>query len=112
MTTTVRCSFCGRDKEQVERLIAGPGSYICDRCVRLCDMILAGEGITSFPTPADQNDEALLATTVALNASRRQVDDALATYVRELRGRGVTWAQLGEALGISRQSAWERFTSA
>jgi len=96
----------------VERLIAGPGCYICDRCVRLCDMILAGEDIASFPTPAEQDDEQLLSRTVALNASRGQVDQALAGYVRELRARGVTWAALGAALGISRQSAWERFASA
>ncbi len=32
----IRCSFCGRPQEQVERMIAGNGSYICDECVRLC----------------------------------------------------------------------------
>jgi ATP-dependent Clp protease ATP-binding subunit ClpX len=36
------CSFCGKDKDQVSRLIAGPnGVYICDECVRLCNEILA-----------------------------------------------------------------------
>ena len=32
----VRCSFCGKRQEQVRRLIAGPGVYICDECVELC----------------------------------------------------------------------------
>jgi hypothetical protein len=37
-----RCSFCGRDREAVERLIAGPqGVAICDQCVALCNEILA-----------------------------------------------------------------------
>ena len=33
---SIRCSFCGRTQEQVNRMIAGNGSYICDDCVRLC----------------------------------------------------------------------------
>jgi len=39
----IRCSFCGRTQSQVERLIAGNGSYICDECVRLC-MSIVDEG--------------------------------------------------------------------
>ncbi|MBQ7255428.1 MAG: ATP-dependent Clp protease ATP-binding subunit ClpX [Oscillospiraceae bacterium] len=39
----IRCSFCGKRKEQVERLIAGPGVYICNECVSLCDGILRDE---------------------------------------------------------------------
>ena len=34
----------------------------------------------------------------------------LQTVVEELRGREVSWARIGEALGVSRQSAWERFS--
>ncbi len=37
----VRCSFCGKRQEQVNRLIAGPNVYICDECVRLCNSIIA-----------------------------------------------------------------------
>lgn len=37
---SVRCSFCGKHQEQVERIIAGPGAYICNECVRLCMNIL------------------------------------------------------------------------
>ena len=33
---TIRCSFCGKTQEQVEKLIAGPGVYICDECIELC----------------------------------------------------------------------------
>ncbi len=32
----VRCSFCGKDQNQVDRIIAGPNVYICDECIRLC----------------------------------------------------------------------------
>lgn len=40
----IRCSFCGKTQELVERLIAGPGAYICNECVHLCLNIL-GDGI-------------------------------------------------------------------
>jgi ATP-dependent Clp protease ATP-binding subunit ClpX len=36
----VRCSFCGKHQDQVQRLIAGPGAYICNECVQLCLNIL------------------------------------------------------------------------
>ena len=37
---SVRCSFCGKHQEQVARIIAGPGAYICNECVHLCMSIL------------------------------------------------------------------------
>ncbi len=37
----LRCSFCGRTQDEVKKLIAGPGVYICDECVALCEDILA-----------------------------------------------------------------------
>jgi hypothetical protein len=37
----LRCSFCARPEQGVSRLIAGPGVYICDECVALCNRILA-----------------------------------------------------------------------
>jgi ATP-dependent Clp protease ATP-binding subunit ClpX len=41
-----RCSFCGRDANQIRRLIAGPeGVFICDECVQLCQEVLAEDGI-------------------------------------------------------------------
>ena len=39
-----RCSFCGKDAGMVERLVAGPGVYICNECVDLCNNILDEEG--------------------------------------------------------------------
>lgn len=40
---SVRCSFCGKRQEQVNRIIAGPNVYICDECVNLCNEILRDE---------------------------------------------------------------------
>ena len=37
------CSFCGRDESQVDRMIAGPGIFICNECVELCADMLKSE---------------------------------------------------------------------
>lgn len=42
------CSFCGRNEEGVEKLIAGPQAYICDKCVRLCSGILDKKKPTQY----------------------------------------------------------------
>ncbi|MBE6051314.1 MAG: ATP-dependent Clp protease ATP-binding subunit ClpX [Clostridium sp.] len=39
----LKCSFCGKNQDQVKRLIAGPGVYICDECIELCSEIIADE---------------------------------------------------------------------
>ena len=38
-----KCSFCGKNQEQVKRLVAGPGVYICDECIELCSEIIEEE---------------------------------------------------------------------
>ncbi|NQT90578.1 MAG: ATP-dependent Clp protease ATP-binding subunit ClpX [Candidatus Omnitrophica bacterium] len=38
-----KCSFCGRSKSRIKKLFSGPGVYICDNCIRLCDQILTRE---------------------------------------------------------------------
>ena len=43
MTPQPVCSFCGRTSDEVERLIAGPGVYICNECIEVCDSILKEE---------------------------------------------------------------------
>ena len=40
---TLRCSFCGKEQNEVRKLIAGPGVYICDECIHLCNLILNDE---------------------------------------------------------------------
>jgi hypothetical protein len=49
------CSFCGKDQDQVRKLIAGPSVYICDECVDLCNDILEGE--CEHETPAGQTPQ-------------------------------------------------------
>ncbi|MGB3985675.1 MAG: ATP-dependent Clp protease ATP-binding subunit ClpX, partial [Limnochordia bacterium] len=56
----LKCSFCGKQQEQVKRLIAGPGVYICDECIELCNEIIEEEfteehdaDLQSIPKPAE-----------------------------------------------------------
>ena len=110
----IRCSFCSKLHSEVKKVVAGPGVYICDECVGLADSIIAEHLGTAhsprLPEWADLTDPEMLARLSRMAATARQVETALGEWVRELRRRGTTWAKIGEALGISRQSAWERFS--
>jgi ATP-dependent Clp protease ATP-binding subunit ClpX len=50
----LKCSFCGKSQEQVRKLIAGPGVYICDECVDLCNEILDEELFDASSSGANQ----------------------------------------------------------
>ena len=113
----LRCSFCGKDKHAVAKLIAGPGVYICDECVDLCDRILAEElahvrsqSVPELGSPAEQSDDELLASLARIQAVASQADAALHDHVGSLRDRGVSWTRIGAAVGVSKQAAWERFS--
>lgn len=56
----LKCSFCGKSQEQVRKLIAGPGVYICDECVDLCNEILDEELFDSSaaaPQPVPRREQ-------------------------------------------------------
>lgn len=56
----LKCSFCGKSQEQVRKLIAGPGVYICDECVELCNEILDEEMMEpagSMSPPMSRSEE-------------------------------------------------------
>jgi ATP-dependent Clp protease ATP-binding subunit ClpX len=57
---TVRCSFCGKTQSQVNRMIAGSGSYICDECVRLCMSIVDENYDAGTPMPISDSSPASL----------------------------------------------------
>ncbi len=104
------CSFCGKSQRQVKKLIAGPGVYICDACVGLCNRILAGKPAPPFAGWESLADAELLATLSPSSAAVEAVRDVLQQHIDLLRKRGVSWSQIGDALSMSRQAAWERFS--
>jgi ATP-dependent Clp protease ATP-binding subunit ClpX len=90
----LKCSFCGKSQKQVKKLIAGPGVYICDECIDLCNEIIEEElaeagdvKLDELPKPADihefleqyiigQNDaKRTLAVAVYNHYKRIQADD-------------------------------------
>lgn len=110
-----RCSFCTKSSAEVAKLVAGPGVYICDACIGLCNDVLAAHTHTTgapaewVPPWASLSDEELLAALAGLAASVDRVETSLVAWIGQLRERGVSWARIGAALGMTRQSAWERF---
>ena len=54
----LKCSFCGKSQDQVKKLVAGPGIYICDECISLCLEILKDEGIISVSEASTQSQNA------------------------------------------------------
>lgn len=59
----LKCSFCGKPQEQVRKLVAGPGVYICDECIELCTEIIDEEfsetaelNLDDIPKPKEIND--------------------------------------------------------
>jgi ATP-dependent Clp protease ATP-binding subunit ClpX len=116
-TTQVRCSFCAKPSSDVEKVIAGPGVYICNECVGLCAEILGKERSkpvepsTELPVwEESMTDEQILELLPRIAAVSAQTEASLQRLVAVLRERKVTWARIGEALRITRQSAWERFS--
>ncbi len=125
------CSFCAKSQFDVGKLVAGPGVFICNECIDLCNQIITEEMARKGGSADDADDavrsgdaqdpptlkawdglsdEDLLAEMVRAHAAHQNVDRAVAHCVAALRARGVSWARIGEALAMTRQSAWERFS--
>jgi ATP-dependent protease Clp ATPase subunit len=116
-TAIASCSFCLKPNTEIAKLVAGPGVYICNECVDLCVQVIEGEkNKPAVPVPqvapwerVDTADQ-VLAHLPLIAATHAHVEQNLTGWVRRGRALGVTWAQIGQALGMTRQSAWERFS--
>jgi len=122
------CSFCTKSQFEVVKLVAGPGVFICNECIDLCNQVIAEEmklsgGAAAAAARSGQagappairawdglSDDELLGEMVRAHTAHQNVDRAVKRHVAVLRERGVSWARIGEALAITRQSAWERFS--
>ncbi|MBS0362851.1 MAG: hypothetical protein JSR98_15855 [Proteobacteria bacterium] len=108
----LHCSFCGKSQHEVAKLIAGPAVFICDGCVGMCNDVIAERPIpdSGYAKPLERSTEQLLTLMGSVNYAADASRDFLQQIVDTLRGREVSWADIGQALGVSRQSAWERFS--
>ena len=112
-TKTLYCSFCIKSEHEVRKLISGPAHiFICNECVGLCDELIAGRAGNSskFPAAKELSTKRLLEHLRSINDALQNKRDQLQSTVELLRSREVSWAQIGAALDVCRQSAWERFS--
>lgn len=114
LSRVFRCSFCLKPQTEVAKLVAGPGVFICDACVGLCVNVMGSEPAakpqpTAIVTPDKMPTEGLLALLAGHNRAFESVDTAMQDIVDILRDRQISWAAVGETLGVSRQAAWKRF---
>jgi hypothetical protein len=109
------CSFCAKPDTEVATLVAGAGVYICDECVALCQQIIESKPATSpvprvAPWQKITDLDAVLDHLPRVAKAAERVEQSLAGWVGRGRELGATWARIGEALGMTRQSAWARFS--
>ena len=91
----LKCSFCGKSQKQVQQLIAGPGVYICDECVDLCNEIIeerlaeAGEEASSeFDLPKPREIYAFLEEyVIGQEAAKRALSVAVYNHYKRVRAR-------------------------
>jgi len=110
------CSFCGKPNTEVERLVAGPGVYICNECVELAGWVVE-DAARATPEEASHRraahqsptTEDLLTMLPALVRSADGVEAELATSVNRLRRQGTDWKTIADAAGLSVDVARRRF---
>ena len=66
----IKCSFCGKTQEHVDRIVAGPGVYICDECIEVCKNIIDNDSYNEEEFGYSINEEAKL-------LSPREIKDIL-----------------------------------
>jgi ATP-dependent Clp protease ATP-binding subunit ClpX len=92
----LKCSFCGKSQKQVQQLIAGPGVYICDECVELCNEIIeerlaeAGADTSSeFELPKPKEIFAFLEEyVIGQEPAKRALAVAVYNHYKRVRARG------------------------
>jgi len=92
----LKCSFCGKSQKQVQQLIAGPGVYICDECVELCNEIIAerlaesAEGeVADFDLPKPREIFAFLEEyVIGQEAAKKALSVAVYNHYKRIRASG------------------------
>lgn len=110
------CSFCGKPDSMVQRLVAGPGVYICNECVELSSAIIEDAADASAEESArrrsqfyDRPPEDILAMLPTLACSAARVEAELAGWIGRLREQGTSWQAIADATGMSTEAARQRF---
>ncbi len=92
----LKCSFCGKSQKQVKKLIAGPGVYICDECIELCNEIIEEElGESTVPVltelPKPREIAAFLDEyVIGQDATKRALAVAVYNHYKRIRAAGTS----------------------
>jgi hypothetical protein len=108
------CSFCGQAGSRKNRLAGGLGAMICFECLEWYyedTRSPARVAKRTRPVWDEMTDTELLAKLPLIVQSAEQNQAFLIDWVGLIRARNISWAQIGKALGVSRQAAWERFAA-
>ncbi len=107
-----RCSFCGVQGKRGMRFGGGLGAMICEDCVLQYHEVFASPAksrTAAAPPWEAMSDTELLGNLPLIAQTAEQVDGFLVEWVELARDRKISWAEIGKAMGVSRQAAWERF---
>jgi len=96
----LKCSFCGKSQKQVRKLIAGPGVYICDECIDLCNEIIEEElgegtakGLEDLDLPKPKEIYAFLEEyVIGQDQAKKALSVAVYNHYKRLRSRGTLTA--------------------
>ncbi|HIU93903.1 MAG TPA: ATP-dependent Clp protease ATP-binding subunit ClpX, partial [Candidatus Aphodomorpha intestinavium] len=89
----IRCTFCGKQQDEVHRIIAGPGVYICNECVELCHEIIEEDtesaplDLTEVPKPQEILDT-LNEYVVGQQAAKRALAVAVYNHYKRINAAG------------------------
>ncbi len=105
----LKCSFCGKSQKQVKKLIAGPGVYICDECIDLCNEIIEEElaeaselGLDELPKPREIFDF-LQQFVIGQDPAKRALAVAVYNHYKRIQA-----GSFGEGVRKSRDNAAEQ----
>ena len=113
-TDLLKCSFCGKTQKQVSQLIAGPGVYICDECVELCNEIIdermadaaSNEEVAEFDLPKPKEISAFLDEyVIGQDAAKRALSVAVYNHYKRVRARdGVRSAEAHTEIELAKSN--------
>ncbi len=113
---TWSCSFCGRRGTDDTRFAGGLGALMCTDCLEKFSAAFAAPENAAQKvigwSDDTMSDTEMLSRLPLVAATAAQVDRYLRLHVGRIRDRHLSYAEIGKALGVSRQAAWERFSRA
>ncbi|MDF2092867.1 MULTISPECIES: ATP-dependent Clp protease ATP-binding subunit ClpX [unclassified Knoellia] len=106
----LKCSFCGKSQKQVKKLIAGPGVYICDECIDLCNEIIEEElaesselGLDELPKPREIF-EFLQSYVIGQDVAKKALAVAVYNHYKRIQAGEATSKKDAESVDIAKSN--------